>query len=535
MNEQNIQDRGSQAISDLATKARGLHRSRNNKVLGGVAGGLAETFGIDPTIARIILFVVAMSTGVGFLFYFGAWILLPQVNAEGVETKKAQRTGGKHLLAIAFVAIGLISVINSIGINLSSDFLWPLTLIGLGSAVLFNNGRRPSSTGSAPAANVASPFAPPAGTGSFPNSSTAYVRSATNPTPTSPFGFPNVGIGTVPNAAEYSAVREQTTDQEAALAMARAEVDAMTAHEQFWPLTSPTDRFSPSGAATPRSFSTKETRKPRHTMYARRSLGALLMFVGLVTALMYQNWVSFSSATLFASALIIVAIGLIAGSWFGRPMGFIFIGLCLTGLLMTASVFSDTWGSGTGTRQFSPLSLNELQPSYKLSAGEIDLDLSKTPFTAARTNIALNVGVGKIDVLLPRDVAVEVRAHTKGGSIVLFDKTIEGTDITTTRRVPAAVPAAVRGGSRPGAAAAVPVSVAPRTVVLNTAIGLGEIVVHRIGDATPKSSMNIRLTDRPNGQVSPAGSESIVTDAFATETIDTDAIDNRPTEESRAA
>lgn len=56
---------------------RKLYRHPNEKVLGGVCGGLAAYFDADPVLLRI-LFVVLFFVGVGFLLYLILWIVVPQ-------------------------------------------------------------------------------------------------------------------------------------------------------------------------------------------------------------------------------------------------------------------------------------------------------------------------------------------------------------------------------------------------------------------------------------------------------------------------
>lgn len=56
-----------------------LNRSKTNRVILGVCGGLAEYFRIDATLIRIICILVAMS-GVGFLVYIVAALIMPEDN-----------------------------------------------------------------------------------------------------------------------------------------------------------------------------------------------------------------------------------------------------------------------------------------------------------------------------------------------------------------------------------------------------------------------------------------------------------------------
>lgn len=53
-----------------------IYRSRKNKIICGVGGGLAEYLDVDPTIIRLIMLVVILS-GPGILFYLGAALIIP--------------------------------------------------------------------------------------------------------------------------------------------------------------------------------------------------------------------------------------------------------------------------------------------------------------------------------------------------------------------------------------------------------------------------------------------------------------------------
>ncbi|HNX64067.1 MAG TPA: PspC domain-containing protein [Oscillospiraceae bacterium] len=55
-----------------------LYRSNTNRMLFGVAGGVAEYFNMDPTIVRILWVLVALFGGTGVLLYLIAAIIMPQ-------------------------------------------------------------------------------------------------------------------------------------------------------------------------------------------------------------------------------------------------------------------------------------------------------------------------------------------------------------------------------------------------------------------------------------------------------------------------
>ena len=54
-----------------------LYRSRKNKKLFGVCGGLAEYFDIDPTVLRLILALAVVCAGVGLVAYLIAALIIP--------------------------------------------------------------------------------------------------------------------------------------------------------------------------------------------------------------------------------------------------------------------------------------------------------------------------------------------------------------------------------------------------------------------------------------------------------------------------
>lgn len=59
-----------------------LYRSRTNKVIAGVCGGLAEYFKIDPVILRVIFLLIALPGGISILVYFIFWIVMPKRPAD---------------------------------------------------------------------------------------------------------------------------------------------------------------------------------------------------------------------------------------------------------------------------------------------------------------------------------------------------------------------------------------------------------------------------------------------------------------------
>ncbi len=64
-------------------KDKKLTRSTDDRMLAGVAGGLAEYFDIDPVLIRILFVIIALLGGgfIGILIYAVLWILMPEQDA----------------------------------------------------------------------------------------------------------------------------------------------------------------------------------------------------------------------------------------------------------------------------------------------------------------------------------------------------------------------------------------------------------------------------------------------------------------------
>lgn len=84
-----------------------LYRDENSKILGGVCSGLANYFGLDPLVVRIIALILLFSFGIGFLPYIIIWVAVPSSATQviGSRRKRLFRDGDDKI--IAGVASGL--------------------------------------------------------------------------------------------------------------------------------------------------------------------------------------------------------------------------------------------------------------------------------------------------------------------------------------------------------------------------------------------------------------------------------------------
>jgi phage shock protein C len=134
-----------------------LRRSKQDSVLGGVAGGLANYFNIDVVIVRL-LFVVSLlvSFGVSLFAYIVLWVVLPEEtfyhfgkaadgsdlgtpDQEAPPVRSSADSGDRNLkiIAIGLIGFGTYMLLDQyiIWYNIGKYF-WPLALIGLGAFLL---------------------------------------------------------------------------------------------------------------------------------------------------------------------------------------------------------------------------------------------------------------------------------------------------------------------------------------------------------------------------------------------------------------
>ncbi len=124
--------------------ARRLYKSRRNRMLDGVCGGIAEYFEVDPTIVRILWVLITLAGGSGIFLYIAAIIIMP-VNPEHLgfnqTTTNSTRTNFDHkrFWGILFILLGAFFLIANIGFwagfewwSVSWKVVFPIIIIATG-------------------------------------------------------------------------------------------------------------------------------------------------------------------------------------------------------------------------------------------------------------------------------------------------------------------------------------------------------------------------------------------------------------------
>lgn len=146
-----------------------LYRSRTQKVLGGVCGGLGEYLNLDPVLIRVVFVVLAFFHGFGLILYVIMLVIVPQkpivwqmpgetspidtsTNASTNEAQqstvfetlqvKKEPSKGKVIAGIVLIVLGIIFLFENIWPIFDFENFFPLILVGIGIVILWNALRK---------------------------------------------------------------------------------------------------------------------------------------------------------------------------------------------------------------------------------------------------------------------------------------------------------------------------------------------------------------------------------------------------------
>lgn len=146
-------------------ETRTLYRSHSDKIIAGVCGGLGRYFDVDPVLVRIVFVVLAVTHGIGILFYLLLMFVVPKepiqgepvMPAEGdvpAETVKEEKNDSqesirmgwlerrRNVVGLLIILIGLVALLSEIMPELINwSVFWPIVLILIGLSLIFKSKR----------------------------------------------------------------------------------------------------------------------------------------------------------------------------------------------------------------------------------------------------------------------------------------------------------------------------------------------------------------------------------------------------------
>lgn len=142
-----------------------LYKSRKNRIIAGVCGGIAEYFNVDPVLVRVIAVLLFFAGGAALIAYIVGMIIIPNQPWEAVkESEKTQAQNaappeqteslghaGALIIGVILIVFGVIFLMRNIPFfhhyywwfwDHGWHFFWPSILIVIGLLVIFRGSRK---------------------------------------------------------------------------------------------------------------------------------------------------------------------------------------------------------------------------------------------------------------------------------------------------------------------------------------------------------------------------------------------------------
>ncbi|MGP4013411.1 PspC domain-containing protein [Streptomyces sp. 4N124] len=379
--------------ADVPGPPHRFRRDRPNKMLAGVCAGLGRQCDMDPVIFRITLAVLSATGGLGLIFYGFAWLFVPYEDEEQNEVRKllTGRVDGQALTAVLFALVGcgvFLTLLNNGGVL---TFAVVLSLLLAGAAYWSRHRGTPDPD---PLAAQAVADAPPEA--QAPPVPTAYP---------SWWRDPIVKDGTHEGGTGYLWGPGDS----------RARDIAAAVNIGLGPWgNSPDDLRRRAPVRAPR---------PRGPRWIGGWVFLLaLLACGLGTRLTWdEHPLGTSLQTGLACALIVLGLGIAVSAFLGRTgAGSVFLAVITAGLLAASAAIPKDISTQWIQETWRPTAAADVRQHYELGTGVGTLDLTGVPLAKGGTvDTGADVGVGRLKVIVPKDVTVKVTIDVGVGDIQL--------------------------------------------------------------------------------------------------------------------
>jgi phage shock protein PspC (stress-responsive transcriptional regulator) len=426
-----------------------LHRSADDAKLAGVCGGVAEHFGVDAVLVRVGAVLLALTGGIGVVLYLAAWLLLPVAGTGraavddlfgGAAARWPRELWVTLVVLASIIAFASFGTVSPFGVGPAIALL-AVWWFGFHRPRARRNRPAPGPQPTGPYAVGQAPATPFTQAAAAWQARVAEVRTGVRPPtfPAAPPAFP---------ASQPSTVSGPTWQQPPAAAW------------QPPPAPAPADVAPPApapyapGAADPEELARAAflaqpdpvglyaepapvpAVRPGATLAARRlrlvtvlALGLTWLGLGIADAL----GVGVSALVYAAAGLLVVALGLVAATRFGRARGLLPAGVLLAvAAVVTSGLLGPTLAGpareATGIVAH-PVSYTSAAAfpagGDRVDIGSLDVDLTGLVLTSDATYTA-SVDAGRLDVRTPPGVGVALRYTADTGSVYGYGREVEG-------------------------------------------------------------------------------------------------------------
>ncbi|MDF3291080.1 PspC domain-containing protein [Streptomyces silvisoli] len=431
--------RGEERVTLGKQLRKGLARSRRQKVVGGVCGGLGQYFRMDPVIFRVVLTVLALTGGVGLIAYGIGWLLIPMRGEDETELHRllSGRIEGSALTALLFTLVGSGLFLSTMDNGSSQAFSICLVAAVVG-AIYWSTQRRSA---------LARAGADGEGTASATNQVSDAPPAAQPPPADAPSWW-----------------REHRAHASTGYLWGPDDSDEGAPYEKWSaPFTKSREPREPRTAGEYRQ-------RRERSGFGLGTFCLAVLAAGAGTAL---SWRHHPLGTVMeiglVSALGVFGLCLVLGAFRGhRARGTILWAALSTVLLVGAASLPKSVGTDWHRETWRPTAAAQLRPTYQLGTGQGTLDLTGLNLKGGNASTTVDIGAGRLEVRVPEDATVNVHAKVGLGDLRLpeapgshrVDLQPPGMDRSATLEPPA--------GTRSGG-----------TITLNLKVGVGEAVVLR--------------------------------------------------------
>ena len=454
-------------------------RSRGDRKLAGVAGGLGRAFGVDPVLIRVAFVVLAVFGGSGVLLYCLGWLLMP-ADGDEVSAIEALAGRGRSSVSTALTVVLIVVGLSSAGSVFSWGLpFWPVVIAAIVVFALIRHGRVGSSARRGPvrgqwdryagdsssAGSLGRPdreaewdrraadwgrraddFAERAaawgarigeraeewsrrragerpGWGGW-SGGTGTWRAGGSQPDAGAWAPPDPATRHVPDSGGAGAADDTTTTGTAERDSAEppSPEDLLTRGRGAPPA------WDPLGVApfawdlpdpAPESAQAAAAPVRGRGVLGRLFLGLTLITGGVLTGGVFAGWWMLSWAAVAGITLAVLGLGVLVSSLRGTG-GRVLIGpgvfLSLVTLALTVTGISGTTDYGQQT--WTPTTVDQLEDSYSWNGGQATLDLSKLTVEKGRTvTTDLIVKAGQATIVVPQGVEVRATCSATVGEV----------------------------------------------------------------------------------------------------------------------
>ncbi|MGO1054123.1 PspC domain-containing protein [Crossiella sp. CA198] len=443
-------------------------RPKDDRKIAGVAAAIGNRYAIDPVVIRVGLVVTAVYGGIGLIIYLAGWLLLPgpEDRVSPLESLLGRGHSATPKVLTLLLLFGMLPAFGWAATTFIGGIFALVLVVGLAYLLHRSRGKTPAPP---PAASFMPPPMPP-----FPApETTRYPAAPEQPTMdlrTPPPAAPETSAAPEPqhtvdlgihqeqvtsrvepvagtstqaadapvtgttagHPAESPQVTQSISTPETPEAQARREqlpapsFPPVTYPAVTYPATGTPPQWDPLGAA-PFAWDLPEPRRtteveaepePKRKTRVTAVTLALAFIVGSVSGILAGLVPWFTAPHVAGMVVAVLAIGTMVGAFRGGGRLLVVLGfpVAIVAIGLTASQY---WTQTVGDRNYRITSVSQLEPTYRLGAGSIELDLSALDLNDPKVNASTSivVGAGTIQVIVPKNVDLDLFCKSAIGSV----------------------------------------------------------------------------------------------------------------------